>query len=126
LRGAIAGAAISDFITYFEGTDPTRPEDRRAEYGDERVPEMREFLTRISPATNASRLRIPLLIVHGANDTRVPVAQAEEMARRVRANGFPVWTIIYTDEGHSMPSKPQNINLMLYAWIEFMKQFLLK
>jgi dipeptidyl aminopeptidase/acylaminoacyl peptidase len=126
LRGAIAGAAISDFITYFQGTDPTRPEDRRAEYGDERIPEVREFLTRISPITNASKLRVPLLIVHGANDTSVPVAQAEEMARRVRDNGFPVWTIIYTDEGHQMFSKPQNNNLMLYAWIEFMKQFLLK
>jgi dipeptidyl aminopeptidase/acylaminoacyl peptidase len=124
LRGAIAGAAISDFISYFQGTDPTRPEDRRAEYGDERVPEIREFLTRISPVTQVAKLRIPLLIVHGANDTRVPVAQAEEMARLVRANGVPVWTTIYTDEGHVMPS-PRNNNYMLYTWIQFIKQYLL-
>jgi dipeptidyl aminopeptidase/acylaminoacyl peptidase len=125
LRCAIAGAAISDFITYFQGTDPTRPEDRRAEYGDERIPEMREFLTRISPVTQVAKLRIPLLIVHGANDTRVPVGQAEEMARLVRANGVPVWTTIYTDEGHIMPS-PRNNNYMLYTWIEFIRQHLLK
>jgi dipeptidyl aminopeptidase/acylaminoacyl peptidase len=124
LRGAIAGAAISNFISYFEGTDPTRPEDRRAEYGDERIPEMREFLTRISPVTQAAKLKIPLLIVHGANDTRVPVGQAEEMARLVRANGVPVWTTIYTDEGHELPS-PRNNNYMLYTWIEFVKQYLL-
>ncbi len=92
LRCAIAGNAISNFITYFKDTDPTRPDDRRAEYGDERDPEMREFLTRISPVTQASKLQIPLMIVHGAKDTRVPVDQAEEMARLVRANGVPVWT----------------------------------
>lgn len=124
LRGAIAGAAISDFIKYFEGTDPTRPEDRRAEYGDERIPEMREFLTRISPIRQASKLRIPLLIIHGANDTRVPVAQAEEMARLVRANGVPVWTTIYADEGHELPS-PRNNNYFFYTWIMFVKQYLL-
>jgi dipeptidyl aminopeptidase/acylaminoacyl peptidase len=124
LRCAIAGAAISDFISYFQGTDPTRPEDRRAEYGDERIPEIREFLTRISPITQVAKLRIPLLIVHGANDARVPVAQAEEMARLVRANGVPVWTTIYTDEGHVMPS-PRNNNYMLYTWIQFIKQYLL-
>ena len=124
LRGAIAGAAISDFITYFQGTDPTRPEDRRAEYGDERVPEIRDFLIRISPVTQASKLRVPLFIIHGANDTRVPVGQAEEMARLVRANGVPVWTTIYTDEGHELPA-PRNNNYFFYTWIAFVKQYLL-
>ena len=40
LRCALAASAISNFITYFKETDPTRPDDRRAEYGDERIPEM--------------------------------------------------------------------------------------
>jgi len=125
LRGALAAAGISDFITYLETTDPTRPEDRRAEYGDERIPEMREFLKRISPITNASKLRIPLFIVHGANDTRVPQAQAEEMARIVRANNVPVWLTIYGDEGHELWAKPANNNFWFYTWIEFVKQYLL-
>jgi dipeptidyl aminopeptidase/acylaminoacyl peptidase len=125
IRCAIAGNAIADFITYFQGTDPTRPEDRRAEYGDERNPAMRDFLTRISPLTQASQIKVPLLIVHGAKDTRVPVTQAEEMARRVRANGVPVWVTIYNDEGHLLPSTTPNNNFMLYTWIEFAKQHLL-
>ena len=125
LRCAMAGAAISDFIAYYQGTDPTRPEDRRAEYGDERLPEMRDFLTRISPVTNAARIKIPLFIVHGANDTRVPPGQAEEMARLVRANGVPVWTTMYADEGHSLWAKPSNNNFWFYTWIQFVKQYLL-
>ncbi|HEU4937505.1 MAG TPA: prolyl oligopeptidase family serine peptidase [Vicinamibacterales bacterium] len=125
LRGALAAAGISDFISYLETTDPTRPEDRRAEYGDERVPEMRDFLKRISPITNASKLRIPLFIVHGANDTRVRPAQAEEMARIVRANGVPVWLTIYGDEGHEFWARAANNNFWFYTWITFIKQYLL-
>ena len=125
LRGALAAAGISNFITYLETTDPTRPEDRRAEYGDERVPEMRDFLKRISPITNASKLRIPLFIVHGANDTRVPPAQAEEMARIVRGNGVPVWLTIYGDEGHEFWARAGNNNFWFYTWITFIKQYLL-
>jgi dipeptidyl aminopeptidase/acylaminoacyl peptidase len=125
LRGALAAAGISNFITYLETTDPTRPEDRRAEYGDERVPEMRDFLKRISPITNASKLRIPLFIVHGANDTRVPPAQAEEMARIVRGNGVPVWLTIYSDEGHEFWARAANNNFWFYTWITFIKQYLL-
>ncbi len=125
LRGALAAAAISDFITYFQTTDPTRPEDRRAEYGDVDVPEMREFLKRISPVSNASRLKVPLFIVHGANDTRVPPSQAEEMARIVRSNGVPVWVTVYSDEGHDFWAKPANNNFWFYTWITFIKQYLL-
>jgi len=125
LRGAMAAAAISDFITYFQTTDPTRPDDRRAEYGDERVPEMRDFLIRISPVTNASKLKVPLFIVHGATDTRVPQAQAEEMARLVRANNVPVWMTVFADEGHEMWAKAANNNFWFYTWITFVKQYLL-
>jgi dipeptidyl aminopeptidase/acylaminoacyl peptidase len=125
LRCAMAAAAISDFITYFQTTDPTRPEDRRAEYGDERIPEMRDFLTRISPVTNASKLRIPLFIVHGTNDTRVPVGQAEEMARLVSASGVPVWVTAYADEGHILWAKGANNNFWFYTWVQFVKQYLL-
>lgn len=125
IRCAVAGSAISNFISYFERTDPTRSEDRRQEYGDERVPEMREFLTRISPVAQASTLRVPLMIVHGRQDTRVPVDQAEDMARAVRANGAPVWLTVYEDEGHVMWANAANNNFFFYTWIEFVRQFLL-
>jgi dipeptidyl aminopeptidase/acylaminoacyl peptidase len=126
LRCALAASAISNFITYFKDTDPTRPDDRRAEYGDERIPEMAEFLTRISPVTQASKLRIPLMIVHGLKDTRVPIDQAEEMARLARANGGPVWLTFYGDEGHVMfMSNVANNNFFFYTWIHFVQQYLL-
>lgn len=126
LRCAFAASGISDFITYFRNTDTARVEDRRAEYGDERLPEVREFLTRISPASGAARLRVPLLIVHGLKDTRVPVDQAEAMAAAARANGVPVWLTIYTDEGHLLPTTRTNNDFLFYTWIRFVQEYLIR
>ena len=87
---------------------------------------MAAFLTRISPVTQAAKLRIPLMIVHGAKDTRVPIDQAEEMARLARANGVPVWLTVYGDEGHAMfISNVANNNFFFYTWIHFVQQYLL-
>jgi dipeptidyl aminopeptidase/acylaminoacyl peptidase len=124
LRCAFAASGISDFISYFKNTDTARVADRRAEYGDERIPEVRDFLTRISPLTQASKLRIPLLIAHGQKDSRVPVDQAEAMAAFARRNGVPVWLTIYADEGHLFPTTRANNDFLFYTWIRFMQEYL--
>jgi dipeptidyl aminopeptidase/acylaminoacyl peptidase len=86
---------------------------------------MREVFKRISPVTNASKIRKPLMILHGAKDTRVPLGQAEEMARAVAGNGAPVWKVVFEDEGHFMFAKRENNDFTFYAWILFMERFLL-
>jgi dipeptidyl aminopeptidase/acylaminoacyl peptidase len=126
LRGAIAGFAISDFITYLEGTDATEPsrrEDRRIEYGDPADPEVRAFLERISPLRNASQIRIPLLVIQGGKDNLVPLSQAEQMVKAVRANGIPLWYVVFEEAGHEqLPGQANNFNL--YTWILFAQEFL--
>ena len=61
--------------------------ERRAQFGDERDPDMRAYLRRISPLTNAERIARPVLIVHGRNDPRVPIAEAEQMVNTLRSRG---------------------------------------
>jgi acetyl esterase/lipase len=126
LRGAIAGFAISDFITYLDGTDATEPsrrEDRRIEYGDPSDPEVRAFLERISPLRNASKIRIPLLIIQGGKDNLVPPAQAEQMVKAVRANDIPLWYVVFEETGHEIRDTTTN-NFNLYTWMMFAKHFL--
>lgn len=126
IRCAFAAAAISNFVSYLEQTEPVRQLNRRSEYGDERDPAMREFLTQISPIAYASKIRTPLFIMHGAKDTRVPLAQAQEMARAVRAAGTPVWVAVYEDEGHTLWQNPANNDLNLLTWVMFVREYLLK
>jgi dipeptidyl aminopeptidase/acylaminoacyl peptidase len=105
LQGGIDLFGISNFVTFLKNTAPYRRDLRRAEYGDERDNSMRVFLDRISPLTNASRIRRPLLVVAGANDPRVPVSESEQLVWRVRAAGGEVWYLLARDEGHGFRKK---------------------
>ena len=125
IRCAMPASGVSDYLSYLESTDLQRQANRRAEYGDESDPAMREVLTRISPVTHAGNIHVPLLIIHGRRDTRVPIAQAEGMARAVRANNVPVWTVFFDNEGHFMFANAANNDYYFYAWMMFVDRYLL-
>lgn len=105
LRAGIDVVGIANFITFLERTSPYRQDLRRAEYGDERKPEMRAVFERINPAANADKIRSALLVVHGVNDPRVPFSEAQQIADRVRAAGRSVWTVYADNEGHGFAKK---------------------
>jgi dipeptidyl aminopeptidase/acylaminoacyl peptidase len=100
LAGAVDIVGISNFATFLENTSGYRRDLRRAEYGDERDPQMRAVFDRISPLNNISRVNKPMLIVHGFNDPRVPVSEAEQVLAAVRRNGGDPWLMIAMNEGH--------------------------
>jgi dipeptidyl aminopeptidase/acylaminoacyl peptidase len=100
LAGAVDIVGISNFVTFLENTSGYRRDLRRAEYGDERDPEMRATLARISPLNSIARVTKPLFVVHGANDPRVPLGEAEQVLAAVRANGGEAWLMLARNEGH--------------------------
>jgi dipeptidyl aminopeptidase/acylaminoacyl peptidase len=75
------------------------------EYGDERDPAMRAFMQQIAPLNNAARITAPLFVAQGANDPRVPLSEADQIVRAVRANGRDVWYLVFKDEGHGFAKK---------------------
>jgi dipeptidyl aminopeptidase/acylaminoacyl peptidase len=123
LRCAFAGFPISSMVTELERTDPSRRDQRRPEYGDERDPAVRAVLERIAPLTNASKIRRPLFLAHGERDTRVPVSESRQMAAAVRENGAPLWLLVAQDEGHGF-ARQANVQYLMYAWAWFMEQYL--
>jgi dipeptidyl aminopeptidase/acylaminoacyl peptidase len=123
IAGAIDVVGISHFVTFLESTESYRRDLRRAEYGDERDPAMREFLHRISPLTNAQRITKPLFVVQGRNDPRVPVGEAEQIVAQVRANGTPVWYLRADNEGHGFVRK-ENADYQFYATVMFLRRVL--
>ena len=119
LSGGVDVSGIADFVSFLTNTAPYRQNQRRAEYGDERDPDMRIFLRRVSPLTNADRITRPLLVVHGKNDPRVPVSEAEQIVYRLRAKGREVWYLLAADEGHGYRKKSNRD-----AYYETFAQFL--
>jgi len=124
LRGGVNIVGISDFVTFLENTESYRRDLRRVEYGDERDPAMRAFFERISPLRNAERITAPLFVLHGQNDPRVPVSEAEQIVREVRANGYPVWYMNALNEGHGF-ARRENQDLMRDLVAHFFEQHLL-
>ena len=124
-RCGVDNVGIANFVTFLRDTSDYRRGNRRLEYGDERKPEVREFLERISPANQAERIKAPLLIVQGRNDPRVPVTEAERMRDAVRAKGGRVWYVMAKDEGHGFVKK-SNADFQFLATALFLREFLLR
>lgn len=124
LKGALCTVAISNFVTFLENTQAYRRDLRRVEYGDERDPKQRAKLLAISPMTRVAELRVPLMVVTGANDPRVPKSEADQMVAAVRANGGSAWHVVAADEGHGY-AKKANRDYAYWAGLTFWQDKLL-
>jgi pimeloyl-ACP methyl ester carboxylesterase len=91
---------------------PPRPAPRgvrrRARPEDARVPRPNR------PLTNAHKIKAPLFIIHGANDPRVPLSEAEQIRATLKKQGTPVWSLVARDEGHGF-AKKRNADFQFYA-----------
>jgi len=115
---------ISNFVTFLQHTQGYRQDLRRAEYGDERDPQMRAFLEGIAPANRAKKITRPLLVSQGANDPRVPLTESDQIVAAVKSNGVPVWYLVAKDEGHGF-GKKTNTDYQRAVLFEFVRRFLL-
>jgi dipeptidyl aminopeptidase/acylaminoacyl peptidase len=101
----VDSVGIANFVTFLENTGDWRRELREAEYGS--LEDDRQFLESISPINSIGRIQSPLFVIHGANDPRVPVGEAEQIVEQTREQGVPVEKVIFEDEGHGI-SKLEN------------------
>ncbi len=124
IKAGIDIVGISNFVSFLKNTQGYRRDLRRAEYGDERDPEMRSFLERISPLSSADKIRTPILIVQGQNDPRVPLSESEQMVAALRKNNVPVWYVVGKNEGHGF-AKKANQDYLQAVEVEFLRRYLL-
>jgi dipeptidyl aminopeptidase/acylaminoacyl peptidase len=124
IAGAIDIVGISNFVTFLSNTESYRRDLRRVEYGDERDPQMREFLESISPTRHAHAIRKPLFVVQGRNDPRVPYTEAEQIVALARARNPFVWYLRAENEGHGFARK-ENADYQFYATVMFVRATLL-
>jgi len=124
IRCSKAVVAMSNLVTFLENTEAYRRDLRRVEYGDEREPAMREYLTRIAPMSMVKNIKKPMYIVQGKNDPRVPYTEAEQIVKTLKANGTPAWYLLGLNEGHGF-AKRENQDFDFYTTIMFVQKYLL-
>ncbi|GKQ41463.1 prolyl oligopeptidase family serine peptidase [Streptomyces sp. A012304] len=97
-RTGVAVCGMSDFATFFEGTEPWIAQSAAHKYGH---PERdRELLRSLSPMSRIDELRVPVLAVHGEHDTNVPPRESEQFLRAARERGHTAELLTLHNEGH--------------------------
>ncbi|WP_411102838.1 S9 family peptidase [Streptomyces sp. cmx-4-9] len=97
-RTGVAVCGMSDFATFFAGTEPWIAQSAAAKYGH---PEHdRELLRALSPMSRIDQLRAPVMAVHGEHDTNVPPGESEQFVRAARERGVPARQLTLRNEGH--------------------------
>ena len=112
---------ISNLATFLENTSDYRRAHREGEYGS--LAHDREFLERIAPINHVDRITAPLMVIHGRNDPRVPVSEAERLVAALQARGIPVTLMVFEDEGHGLV-KLKNKQVAYPVVVEFLKRYL--
>ncbi|NHC14892.1 S9 family peptidase [Motilibacter deserti] len=101
---------MSDFATFYEHTEPYIAAAAVSKYGH---PERdRELLRDLSPMTRIDRLRAPLLVVHGAEDTNVPVVEADQVVAALQERGVEVRYWRVEGEGHVLLATPNRVRFV--------------
>lgn len=108
---------IANLVTFLENTGAWRTSHREAEYGS--LERDRALLESISPVSNIESIEAPLFVLHGANDPRVPVGEAEQIAAAARDQGVPVELMIFEDEGHGITKRENRLEAYA-AVVEFL------
>ena len=123
LRAAIDIVGISNFVTFLKNTKDYRRDLRRVEYGDERDPKMAKFLQSISPSNHVDKIKVPMLVIQGENDPRVPVSEAVQIVNALRKAKRSVWYMNALNEGHGYRKK-ENRDLSLQVMTLFLQTHL--
>lgn len=112
---------IANWVTFLERTSPWRRAHREAEYGS--LAQHRSLLEQISPIHKIDRITMPLMVLAGDNDPRVPLFESEQVVDQVRRNGGVVEFIHYADEGHKFSKLANRIDSFTKMG-DFLQQYL--
>jgi dipeptidyl aminopeptidase/acylaminoacyl peptidase len=98
---------VVNFETFFKHTEPWMAAISKIEYGD--PDKEAEMLRDLSPIHKVERVTAPTIVLHGANDTNVPVVEAEQVVESLKKRNVPVEYVLFPDEGHGFRKTPNRI-----------------
>jgi dipeptidyl aminopeptidase/acylaminoacyl peptidase len=109
---------VVNFETFFDETEPWMAAISTLEYGDPET--QKELLRELSPIHKVDNVKAPTIVLHGANDTNVPVVEAEQVVDSLKKRGVPVEYVLFPDEGHGFRKTANRIkaDLAIVKWFD--------
>jgi dipeptidyl aminopeptidase/acylaminoacyl peptidase len=99
-RVGVNVCGIANFDTFFANTEPWIAASAVSKYGDPVADG--ELLRDLSPVHRLDRVVAPVMVVHGAHDTNVPIVEAQQVVERLERRGAAVRLLLFDDEGHEI------------------------
>jgi dipeptidyl aminopeptidase/acylaminoacyl peptidase len=119
-RGAVAGAAVTDWVDQYDLGDANVR--RGAAFGGSPWTDTKRMLAYIeqSPITYASKIRTPTLVMTNTQDFRVTPTQSFKLYHALRDNGVPTKFVAYPIYGHNAadPVRQRDVQRRWIEWIE--------
>jgi dipeptidyl aminopeptidase/acylaminoacyl peptidase len=109
---------VVNFATFFAHTEPWMAAISTVEYGD--PVKDKELLEQLSPIHKVDRITAPTIVLHGANDTNVPVVEAEQVVDNLESRNIPVKYVLFPDEGHGWRKTKNRVtsDVEIVRWFE--------
>jgi dipeptidyl aminopeptidase/acylaminoacyl peptidase len=109
---------VVNFETFFANTEPWMAAISTVEYGD--PVKDKELLEQLSPIHKVDRVIAPTIVLHGANDTNVPVVEAEQVVDSLEQRDVPVKYVLFPDEGHGWRKTENRVtsDVEIVRWFE--------
>ncbi|MEO1369446.1 MAG: prolyl oligopeptidase family serine peptidase, partial [Acidobacteriota bacterium] len=109
---------VVNFETFFAHTEPWMAAISTIEYGDPVT--QADLLRDLSPIHKLDRVEDPTLVLHGQNDTNVPVVEAEQVVETLQKQGVPVEYVLFPDEGHGFRKTANRLtsDTSIVRWFE--------
>ena len=109
---------VVNFETFFANTEPWMAAISTIEYGDPATEV--ELLRDLSPIHKVDQVTAPTIVLHGANDTNVPVVEAEQVVQSLKQREVPVKYVLFPDEGHGWRKTENRVtsDVEIVKWFE--------
>jgi dipeptidyl aminopeptidase/acylaminoacyl peptidase len=114
---------IASLVTLLENTSQYRRVAREREYGT--LADDRDFLEEASPLNKVDNIRAPLFVIHGANDPRVPLSEAEQIVAALADRDVACQLLVYPDEGHGLAKRKNRLDAYPQAFA-FLREHLIE
>lgn len=112
---------VVNFLTFFKHSEAYIAAVSKIEYGD---PEKEAImLEKLSPLFKIDRVKAPTLVLHGANDTNVPVVEATQVVESLTKRNIPVEYVLFADEGHGWRKTPNKVRAAVTT-VTFFEKYL--
>jgi prolyl oligopeptidase PreP (S9A serine peptidase family) len=113
----ISICGMSDLETFYRNTEAWIAAAAYPKYGHPTGD--RDLLNSLSPLGRVDKLTAPLLVVHGAMDTNVPVGESEQIVEALRALGRSVRYVLFDDDGHEIIKRENRVQLaeLMVDWV---------